>query len=141
MRFDIKTEGFEELDKALGELPEKVAKRTLQRAVLKSMRDVRGEMSAAAPVSETQTNMSLKYGRLRDNIKADKARNKKKSAKSAFISTGDAFWGNFVEYGTKYIPAKPWFVPKFEQLSGRILDILKGILKTEIEKIFKRLKK
>jgi len=141
VRYKIETEGFKELDKALGELPDKIASRTLQRAVSKSMKTVQADFISAAPRSEIQSQYSKQYGRLSENIKTGRAKNKDKSAKSAFISTGNAFWGNFVEFGTKYMPAQPWFVPKFEQLSNRVLDILSKTLKEEIEKSFKRLRK
>lgn len=70
----------------------------------------------AAPIGPDDRNqdtksgkIKLKYGKLRENIKKRKARNYSDKSKSAYISTGDAFWGFFLEFGTRYIPATGWF--------------------------------
>jgi HK97 gp10 family phage protein len=141
MKYDIKLEGFKELDAALSKLPANVAKRVLQRSVTGAMRLARKDVKAAAPVGEVQSENSQKYGRLSKNINVGRAKNRDKSAKSAYISTGKSFWGYFLEKGTKYIPAKPWFVPAFERASNAVLSELKKRLGEGIDKELKGLKK
>jgi HK97 gp10 family phage protein len=141
MKYDIKLEGFKELDAALSKLPANVAKRVLQRSVTGAMRLAIKDVKAAAPVGEVQSENSQKYGRLSKNINVGRAKNRDKSAKSAYISTGKSFWGYFLEKGTKYIPAKPWFVPAFERASNAVLSELKKRLGEGIDKELKGLKK
>jgi HK97 gp10 family phage protein len=141
MRVNIETDGFKELDNALAKLPDNIARRALQGAVTGAMRHARNTIRAAAPVGEEQSEASKKYGRLSKNIKVGKAKNQDKMSRSAFVNTGKAFWGYFIEKGTRYIPAAPWFVPAFESATGSILDELKKRLGDRIDKEFKKLAK
>jgi len=136
----MEVEGLKELDQALQKLPDKVGKRVLQSAVTSSIRVARKELKKAAPKGDKPSQASAEYGRLHKNLKVGKARTRK-SSKSAFVSTGKAFWGYFLEYGTKYIPAKPWFTPAFERVSPQIIDQLKKKLQTGIDKEFKKMRK
>jgi hypothetical protein len=50
------------------------------------------------------------------------------------VSTGDAFWGYFLEKGTRYIPAQPFFAKAFYALVPKVLDDLSKRLRMGIEK-------
>lgn len=135
-----KVDGLKELDMALQQLPEKVSRRVLQSAVTSSVRVARKEIKKSAPRGAMPSKASAEYGRLHQNLKVGKARTKK-SDKSAFISTGKAFWGYFLEYGTRRIPAKPWFVPAFERSQDAMIKTLKEKLGKGIDKEFNKMKK
>jgi len=140
MKITQKTEGFKELDAALQKLPERASGRALQSAVTSSVRKARKEIKAAAPRGQVQSKASAQYGQLYKNLKVGKARTKK-SQKAAFVSTGKSFWGFFLEYGTRTIPAKPWFVPAFERAQGAMIKQLKERLQKNIDKEFNKLTK
>lgn len=141
MQFDIKLQGFKELDDALAKLPNRVAGKTLQRSVNAAMREGKKAVKKAAPIAEQRSPQSLKYGRLSENIKSGRARANKKSEKVAYVSTGDAFWGWFLERGTRFMAANPWFMPAFESVQSKILDVLKEKLAMNIDREFKKLAK
>ena len=137
----IEFKGFKELDDVLGTLPDKVGGRVLQRSVNSAVRKGRKEIKDAAPRGKAPSAASKKYGPLHKNIKVGKARASKRSAKAAYVSTGNAFWGYFLEFGTRSIPAKPWFVPAFERMRRAMLEKLRENLKKAIDKELKKLKR
>ena len=61
-----------------------------------------------------------------------------KGRKGAQINTGQAFWGFMLERGTRYIAAKPWFLPAIRSIFPVWVDALatelREELKTELEK-------
>lgn len=117
--------GFEEFERLLNELPLSVEKKVLQNAVNKSLREIRKDIAAAAPVDENgQSAASKEYGRLSKNIRVQKLKQVRRGEKGARIHTNNSFWGFLYEFGTKYQPARPWFLPKFTSLEERILSNL-----------------
>lgn len=141
MDMRIKLEGFAELDSALRKLPERTENKVLQAAVTGSIRQAGKEIRKSAPRSEEQSPASLKYGRLSKNIKISRVRSAKKGGKGAKVTIGDAFWGFFYERGTRYQPARPWFVPAFERARSAMLDELSKRIKTGVEKEFQKMVK
>lgn len=140
MKVTTKVDGLKELDRALNQLPDKVHNRVLQSAVTSSIRKARKAIKTAAPRGAVPSQASEQYGPLHKNLKVGKARTKK-SRKSAFVSTGKAFWGYFLEYGTRSIPARPWFVPAFERSQAAMMDELKLKLRKGIDKQFAKMVK
>ncbi len=140
MQVTTKVDGLKELDKALNQLPDKVHNRVLQKAVTSAVRKARKEIKSSAPRGAVPSQASEEYGQLYKNIKVGKARTKR-SRKAAFVSTGKAFWGYFLEYGTRFIPAQPWFVPAFERSQGPMMDQLKEVLRKGIDKEFNKMVK
>lgn len=149
VRVDIELDGFKELDRALGKLPYEVGTKVLQNAVTSAILPARKAIYNAAPIGQDDNRnpesksgkIKLKYGKLRENIKKRKSRTYSDKSKSAYISTGDAFWGFFLEFGTRYIPATRWFSKAFESAQNEMLAKLKKDLARGIEKKFKELTK
>lgn len=136
---EYKTEGFTELEAMLRALPQNVENRVLQNATIGAMRSIRKDMQAAAPVSERQSIASQTYGRLKFNIGAERKRKRRRGSRGAAITTGDAFWAYFLEKGTRYMPAQPFFRRAFESLIPKVLDDLRIRLQKGIEKEMKKL--
>lgn len=137
---DIEFEGFKELERALNRLPDKVKGRVMQRSVTGAIRLGRKEIKASAPRGEKRSAASEAYGQLYKNIKVGRARTREPNTKSAYVSTGKAFWGFFLEYGTRYIPANPWFSRAFERSTSAMLSELKKRVGAGIDKEFNKLK-
>ncbi len=117
--------GFEQLGALLKELPEATEKQILQKATLKAMRAGATRVRTAAPKDlEGQSAPSRKYGRLSRNIRVMALRRVQKGRKAARIHTGRAFWGLFLEKGTRYIAANPWFGPAIESAQTLIFNVL-----------------
>lgn len=127
------------MHRLLKQLPVAVEKRVLQKSTLEATRKaVRPLVQQAAPRGAEPSQMSAKYGRLYKNIKVARLRRVKRGTKGARIDTGKAFWGVFIEKGTRYIAAKPWFAPaiksSFTGWVGALADSLRENLTKEIEK-------
>lgn len=124
MQLDVKTGGFEDLDKLLKQLPERVAGRVLQQATTNALRSVRSDVKAAAPVGVDKSPASQKYGPTRKNIRVIRLRRTAPNEKAARIDTGNAFWNLFYELGTRRQSARPWFGPAIRRLQERIFKKL-----------------
>lgn len=142
MRINIDTREFKQFEKDLKKLPNNIATRVLQNSVTSAARVGMKEIKAAAPVhTGEQSEMSKQYGTLKSNIKVRRAKPKTGHERSAYISTGNAFWGNFLEYGTRYIPARPWFSLAFERAKDAMLNSLSANLQKRIKVEFEKLGK
>jgi HK97 gp10 family phage protein len=137
MKINIDTREFRQFEKDLQKLPNKIATKVLQNSVTSAIRVGMKEIKASAPVhTGDQSEASKRYGTLKSNIRARKAKAASSHERSAYVSTGNAFWGNFLEYGTRYIPARPWFAPAFERAKNAMLDALEANLEKRIKKEF-----
>lgn len=125
---ESKLTGFDEARKLLESLPINLEKKVLQDAVNSALREARKDIAAAAPRSEDQSERSKKYGRLSRNIRVQKLKKVKRNERGARVHTGNAFWGLFIEFGTRYIAARPWFAPAFRKAQDKMI-------KTVAEKI------
>lgn len=143
MKFEGNLQGFDQLSRVLEDLPVNVEKRILQTATTSAIREAAKEIRKAAPSSEDekQSPASQKYGKLKRNIKVMRLRRNEKGARSARVHTGRAFWGYFLERGTRYIPANPWFAPAFERSQENIIKKLAEKLTEGIYKEVNKLKK
>lgn len=124
-RIRTRLEGAKELDRVLGKLPKQLRGRVLTRAVRGGANIVRKEMRGRAPV-ET--------GRLRDNIVTRARRDR---GASVTVSVGPArrtFYAGFIEFGTRFLPARPFLRPAFETVKFAALEEIGKRLGTEIEK-------
>lgn len=149
LEFSSKTNGFEDFDKLLSELPDRVNDRVIQNAATGAMRIGQKAVIAAAPEDlnrPPETNNSywarkLRYGRLRDKrnikVKASK-RDKAEGSRGAYITTGMAFWGYILEIGSRYISAQPWFLPAITSAKDAIFTELGKRIGKGIEKEAKK---
>lgn len=148
----MELQGFKELESLLSTLPSKIENKVLQSATRGAISIAKPDIAAAAPRStESVSTSSLDgisersiasrtYGQLHTNIKVEnKRKGKSKGSRGAAITTGDSFWGFFLEFGTRYIPAKPWFEPAFRKNNVRMLEELKRRLAIGIDREAKKL--
>lgn len=137
----IKLDGLQELNNALGKLPKNVENRVLQNAVTSSARIARKKIADNAPRdADGQSQASKKYGRLFKNIKVrNSRRDRRNGQRGAYITTGNAFWGYFLEKGTRFISPKPWFLPAFTASANAMIENLKEKLQIGIEKEWDKL--
>lgn len=131
-RFDIG--GFEELEKALADLAPKVGTKAGQTATRKAGQFVARKVRAAAPMGDADTSrtyrtaggtVTVDYGHLKRNIRVQKRRKVGRKEVGTIIGTGNAFWGRFLEFGTRKMAARPWFGPAVRANIGEALDIIK----------------
>jgi len=136
----FQTTGFKELNDLLTNLPSRVENKVLASATRGAINKAKPDIVAAAPRSTDKRSInSLTYGQLYANIKVRAKRRKSKGSRGAVITTGDAFWGNFIELGTRYIAAKPWFLPAFKSAQEKMMNELKIRLGAGIEREAKKL--
>jgi len=143
MRVEIKLDdGFKNFTKMLQELPTNVQKKVLQQAVNAAIKEGSSKVKAAAPKSDPdhRSAASREYGHLKSNIEVRTVKRPRPAQKGARIDTGDAFWGNFYELGTRYQAAKPWFGPAFQSAVSSMLTMLSDKLASGIEKEAQKLK-
>lgn len=114
--------------------------RVLSRSVMGAARLGVKFIKAAAPVGVEPSEASKKYGSLKKNIRAGRAKRRKRAAKEAMLHTGDAFWGWIIEYGKHDQPARPWFLPAFQNATSQMLDEIKKRIGIGIEQEAKKLK-
>ena len=130
--------GFKEAEQVLNQLPGRMEARVLQAATMSGAREIRKEVKKAAPRGDKtkQSPSSKKYKRLYQNIKAIqlKSLKRKKGIRGSRVTTGNAFWGVFLEFGTKHIAAKPWFRPAVTKARDAATEALKKALGRGIER-------
>ena len=122
--------GFRELDLLLQKLPQRIENKVLQASTTAGARAMAKEVKAAAPVGAgKQSPASKQYKRLKQNIKVAPLRiARQKGRRGSRIYTGNAFWGMFLEFGTRFIAARPWFRPAIERSQGAgIKELREGI--------------
>jgi HK97 gp10 family phage protein len=124
--------GASEINKVLKQLPDRTQKRQLQAAARKGANVIRDAAVARAPFGTEQA--AGKYGHLRDNIKVTAARGNNASSVRVVINTGKAFWGNFLEFGTRFISARPFMRPALDETAGKAIGEVGKALGKGVEK-------
>lgn len=148
--------GFKEVSALLEDLPDQMQNTVLKEATKKVAKELLPSIRDAAPVHEgKQSKASARYGTLRQNLRVEFLRwtRNKNGIKGWRVVTGDAFWGNFLEFGTRFIPSSRsqtpwnglgWFKKGVDENSERSISnlqiyLLDGIDKT-CQKLMKKLK-
>ena len=128
--------GFKEADLVLRDLPTAVENKVLQSATRAGGSVwVKAARAAAPRGSGLSSPASKKYGSLVRNITARVLRNiKSKGRRGVRVSTGKAFWGFLIEFGTRFISPKPWFRPAIEANDDAALKAMKAKLGAGVEK-------
>lgn len=124
----FKLEGAAEWDRQLAALGEKVATEIGRDAVIASAELLRDAWQAGAPYNPDQRGASKQYGHARDNMRIGPVRNKNVHAIVYRVSTGDAYWLHFYEYGSVHQPARPTFRPINERMRPMLIE-------TQVEKL------
>lgn len=178
--FTYELHGFKELKEELLKLPKKIEQQLIRKALKKSAQILLAEVKKNLQglnfvyVNETgefqRSKHSRKYGTIESNLKIKTAA-KKLNTIGFEITTGDAFWARYIEYGwlhasgykreygkhlrkTRYgrmrrygqkkhgeIPARPFMRPAFWAKRKEILSYFESELKKITEKKLTKLNK
>lgn len=133
----VKMEGVAELKAALEELGEVTATKVGVRANREAAAELRDNLQAVAPYDPTER--ERKYGHLRDEIRVRKVKARALHTIVHIVSTGRAFWGSFLEFGTVKMAARPWWRPLVDANYQRIFKLQTSKLGDGIEREAKRI--
>jgi HK97 gp10 family phage protein len=123
INFRIDALGVPELQKKLAEMPTKMQKKTLRKAMKSAGQVVLGETISRAPVNTGQLVASLALKAMARKFKV-----------GVRIQTdegwyqGDSFYGAFVELGTSKMSAKPFMRPALSDSKTQCLQIVRNEL-------------
>ena len=73
------------------------------------------------------------YGHLRDNLRVRRVKGRVQGRIIFQVTTGNAFWARFYEFGTATQRARPWMRPQTEMLSDELVTIQCEELRAGIE--------
>ena len=133
--------GFDAFDRLLNKLSENVEHKVLQSAASAGARVLAKEIKTRAPEGKgKQSSASKTYGYLKSNIIVQVLRRKKrKGIRGSRVNTGDAFWSWFLEFGTRYMPARPFIRPAVDAKQNEAVEKMRVILSRGIEREIKKL--
>lgn len=142
--------GLKELQAALKELPQRIARNVLRGAVGAGAAVIRNEAKARAPVSTGDARAGHPPpGTLRRSIYQKQIRELSSAVKQTFyvgVRKGkhyrnqgkkgnlsqDAYYAKFVEFGTAKMAARPFMRPAFEAKKGEAVQAIKDYLAKRI---------
>lgn len=67
-------------------------------------------------------------------VRVQRKKRKGPQTVAGILGTGAAFWGRFLEFGTRKMSAKPWFGPAFRAAGPEALEIIKAELRAALRK-------
>lgn len=150
-RTDFTLQGVAELKKALAELGPHMATKVGQAANNRAGKVLAEKIKAAAPVGDPDTSrtygrkdgsvVEVDYGHLRDNIKARRVKSRTAHTVVTVVTAGKAFWAKFLEFGTRKMPAKPFWRPAQDAAANDIVNAQLAELRKGLERAVKRLAK
>jgi HK97 gp10 family phage protein len=144
----IKVRGLKELDRALSELPRRVAKKHLSGAVRKGAQLIAKDAKRRAPVSDAAFDFArMDSGKLQRNVIYFKRRARSTTntvsygvsvrSKGIFIGSDgnwhskgakedpkNAYYWTFVEFGTRHQSARPFLRPAYEANKKRAVGVI-----------------
>jgi len=129
-RFEI--EGAAELDAKLARLGQEVATDIGVDAVSASAMALTERWKAIAPFDPNR-DPGRKYGHLRDEIRFRREGTDNPNVVAYRVTTGDAFWGYFYEFGTVRQPPRPRFRAETEGMKDELVNIQIQRLRAGIE--------
>lgn len=148
----IRITGAREMEAVLRQLPATIAKQVLTKALREAAEPVLEEARALAPVGqEAKGRVRLRttkrgkvsianYGKLKLSLRvANVPANRTPHSATVVVTVGKAFWGLFVEFGTRFMSARPFLRPAFESKKIEALNRLGKSLGEQIEKAAQRL--
>lgn len=134
-RESLKLAGAAALDAQLAALGEKVATEIGRDAVVASAEALQNAWMAGAPYDPAGRGGAAKYGHLKANITIGPVRARNVHAVVWKVTTGDAFWGRMLEYGTVKMTARPWARPIVERMKSTLIQIQIAKLNERIEAV------
>lgn len=122
----LKITGDRKVDKALARLDAKIAKKALRKSARESMKIVKAQAVANAPVGET--------GNLKKSIKVRSGKRSRSSISSQVITDKDkAYYSPMVEFGTQHQPANGFlrraYDSKQDEARAKAIDQIKAEIK------------
>lgn len=145
----FKFEGAQELDAKLASLGVEVAGKLGVAATRKASKALQQELIEAAPYNPSGPTLKVftsksgkvsrtNYGHLRDNLRVRRMKADKPFMIRFRVTTGAAFWGDFLERGTVKMAARPWARPTFDRLHRKLIEIVADVLRMGVERAAKR---
>jgi HK97 gp10 family phage protein len=131
-RFQI--DGAAELDAKLARLGQEVATDIGVDAMNAAARALADHWVAIAPYDPSR-NPERKYGHLKDEITVRREGTDNANQIAFRVSTGDAFWGYFYEFGTVKQPPRPIFRSVTEGMKDELVSIQVQRLRSGIEAV------
>jgi HK97 gp10 family phage protein len=146
----VKVLGLEQINRALDELPRRIANKVLRKGVYSGAALLRGAIKREAPVRSESRLHKMSSGEfrgpgfLRKNIRMKFRSKVSGPGEKHYIvgPLGQAFYGRFVEAGHKsgkrgggkMVPAHPFMIPTFNTMTSQITEkmkdgLTKGIIK------------
>ena len=135
----VKIEGLRELQAAMRDLPRKLQRQTVQRALREAAKPIHADARSRVPVQTGAVRRQIAIQRSRKFTGRDgvfgvvvrvRAMNKRMRAKGHT----DPFYWKFLEFGTSKMPAQPFMRPAFEGNKQRAIEIIKLALARGIER-------
>lgn len=146
----VAVHGLKELEQKLAQLPEAIAYKALSGALMSAGNEIAKEAKRLAPKGSVEHYIGSKAkakgkkaepGNLRDNIRRTKVKESKHSAEVRIGWNGHAFYGQFIEFGTAKMPARPFLRPAFDAKKEKALEVFKKrlavLIKRQAEKLAK----
>ncbi|HEX4499854.1 MAG TPA: HK97-gp10 family putative phage morphogenesis protein [Scandinavium sp.] len=135
MSVTIELTGGEQLTDYLVELPEKMMERVVRRSLYAGISKIQDEARKDAPVLAVAGQGPHYPGELRDNIRVSTGRRGDVMRARCGI-TPEAFYGRFLEFGTRHAPAYPFMRPAADAASGaaaqQVIDTATENCRTEL---------
>lgn len=136
----ITTQGFNELEALFRNLPDRVADQVLATGALAGARTLAASAKKDAPrrktkLSPTAEAAHAKFGDLNKAIKAKLLRKRIKNVRSAIVTRGGAYWGDFVNRGTRYIAANRWYDATLAQGVPTALETMKRYMVAKVTQV------
>ena len=147
MTFKLKSSqhisGLKELSDKLEKIGKAAGSKAMRNAAVAATTPVMRDMRAAAPVGKkehrTYKGRLVAPTFLRRSIKRKSWIDKKWGSVKVIIGVAsEAYYGvQFLDKGTKFIPAQPWFEKTFEKNASRMVAVFGAKLGTQIKKAAK----
>lgn len=119
-----------------------------RRALRQAARSLQADLVAAAPRRKPLANgrtapsvLRAGYQPLWRSIRVRMVRPKKEGVLMASVSTGKAFWGYFLEFGTRNMPARPWFRPVVDSRGPGLVSQITDNLRRQIDLAARRIER
>jgi HK97 gp10 family phage protein len=152
----VEIQGLKELNKALRELPERIARNVLRASVSAGAAEIRKEVKAKAPVYTGPVSAGHPPpGTLKRAVYQKQARQLSSLIRQVFIvgvRTGgrkkdkkgrslDAYYWRFVEFGTEKMAARPFMRPAFEAKKNAAIEAIRSYMAERIPREVEKLNK
>lgn len=151
-RQSFQLQGLDKLKATMEALGPELATKAGQTATRAAANVIRDAAREAAPVGDDDTSRTYTvnggtetrtadYGHLRDNIKTRKGKPRKAHTVVSFVTTGSAFWGRLLEFGTEKMAARPWLKPATDSAASAALAAMTKTLEKALDRAVKKVRR